>query len=80
MAKIQKPDTVSGVLIVNKHAGVTSHRIISACRVNHTHSKVLAEEETSAFFSHSHYLLQYLASQILSAFNQIYKIYEQASK
>lgn len=32
MAKIQKPDTVSGVLIVNKHAGVTSHRIISACR------------------------------------------------
>ncbi|MBQ4354706.1 MAG: tRNA pseudouridine(55) synthase TruB [Clostridia bacterium] len=31
MAK-NKPDTVSGVLIVNKHAGVTSHRIISACR------------------------------------------------
>jgi len=28
----RKPDTVSGVLIVNKHAGVTSHRIISACR------------------------------------------------
>lgn len=27
-----KPDTVSGVLIINKHAGVTSHRIISACR------------------------------------------------
>lgn len=25
-------DTVSGVLIVNKHAGVTSHRIISSCR------------------------------------------------
>lgn len=31
MAK-NKPDTVSGVLIINKHAGVTSHRIISACR------------------------------------------------
>jgi len=31
MAK-NKPDTVSGVLIVNKHPGVTSHRIISACR------------------------------------------------
>ena len=28
----KKPDTVSGVLIINKHAGVTSHRIISACR------------------------------------------------
>ena len=28
----RKPDAVSGVLIVNKHAGVTSHRIISACR------------------------------------------------
>lgn len=28
----RKPDTVSGVLIVNKHGGVTSHRIISACR------------------------------------------------
>ena len=28
----RKPDTCSGVLIVNKHAGVTSHRIISACR------------------------------------------------
>ena len=28
-----QPDTVtSGVLIVNKHAGVTSHRIISICR------------------------------------------------
>lgn len=38
--------------------------------MNHTHSDVLAEEETSPFFSHSHYLLQYLASQILSAFNQ----------
>lgn len=31
MAK-NKPDTVSGVLVINKHAGVTSHRIISACR------------------------------------------------
>ena len=28
----RKPDAVSGVLIVNKHAGVTSHRIISICR------------------------------------------------
>ena len=28
----KKPDTVSGVLVINKHAGVTSHRIISACR------------------------------------------------
>ena len=28
----RKPDTVNGVLIVNKHGGVTSHRIISACR------------------------------------------------
>jgi tRNA pseudouridine55 synthase len=28
----RKPDACSGVLIVNKHAGVTSHRIISACR------------------------------------------------
>ena len=28
----RKPDTVTGVLIVNKHAGVTSHRIISSCR------------------------------------------------
>ena len=28
----RKPDTISGVLIVNKHAGVTSHRIISSCR------------------------------------------------
>ena len=28
----QKPDTISGVLIVDKHGGVTSHRIISACR------------------------------------------------
>lgn len=28
----KKPDTVSGVLIINKHAGVTSHRIISSCR------------------------------------------------
>ena len=28
----RKPDSVSGVLIVDKHAGVTSHRIISACR------------------------------------------------
>lgn len=31
MAK-NKPDTISGVLIINKHPGVTSHRIISACR------------------------------------------------
>ena len=28
----RKPDSVSGVLIIDKHAGVTSHRIISACR------------------------------------------------
>ncbi len=28
----RKPDTVSGVLIINKHAGVTSHRIISSVR------------------------------------------------
>jgi len=28
----RKPDAVSGVLIVNKHGGVTSHRIISICR------------------------------------------------
>lgn len=27
-----KPDTISGVLVVNKHEGVTSHRIISAIR------------------------------------------------
>ena len=27
-----KPSAVSGILIVNKHAGVTSHRIISICR------------------------------------------------
>ncbi len=27
-----KPSAVSGILIVNKHAGVTSHRIISMCR------------------------------------------------
>ncbi len=31
MAK-NRTDTISGVLIINKHAGVTSHRIISACR------------------------------------------------
>ena len=31
MAK-NKPDTISGVLVVNKHEGVTSHRIISAIR------------------------------------------------
>lgn len=28
----RKPDTISGVLIINKHAGVTSHRIISSVR------------------------------------------------
>lgn len=28
----RKPDTVSGVLIINKHPGVTSHKIISSCR------------------------------------------------
>lgn len=28
----RKADTISGVLIINKHEGVTSHRIISACR------------------------------------------------
>lgn len=28
----RKPDTISGVLLVNKHAGVTSHKIISSCR------------------------------------------------
>ncbi len=27
-----QPETKAGVLIVNKHAGVTSHRIISSCR------------------------------------------------
>lgn len=27
-----KPSAVSGILVVNKHAGVTSHRIISICR------------------------------------------------
>ncbi len=27
-----KPDTYCGVLVVNKHEGVTSHRIVSACR------------------------------------------------
>ena len=31
MAK-NRTDTISGVLIINKHAGDTSHRIISACR------------------------------------------------
>ena len=31
MAK-NRTDTISGVLIINKHSGVTSHRIISACR------------------------------------------------
>ena len=36
-----------------------------------THSKVLAEEETSPFFSHSYYLLQHLESHTLSlVFNQ----------
>lgn len=35
-----KPDTVSGVLIVNKHAGVTSHRIISSCRKLYDTSRV----------------------------------------
>lgn len=39
MAK-NKPDTVSGVLIINKHAGVTSHRIISACRKLYDTSRV----------------------------------------
>ena len=39
MAK-NKPDWVSGVLVVNKHAGVTSHRIISACRKLFDTSKV----------------------------------------
>ncbi|MBR3422889.1 MAG: tRNA pseudouridine(55) synthase TruB, partial [Clostridia bacterium] len=28
----KKPDTVSGILIINKHPGVTSHRIVSAMR------------------------------------------------
>jgi tRNA pseudouridine55 synthase len=28
----RKPDTVSGVVIINKHEGVTSHRIISILR------------------------------------------------
>ena len=32
MSKPRKPDTISGVLIINKHAGVTSHRIISSVR------------------------------------------------
>ena len=32
MSRKKKPDTVSGILIINKHAGVTSHRIVSAMR------------------------------------------------
>lgn len=36
----RKPDTISGVLIINKHAGVTSHRIISAIRKLYDTSRV----------------------------------------
>ena len=32
MSRKKKPDTVSGIIIINKHAGVTSHRIVSAMR------------------------------------------------
>ncbi|MBQ7475472.1 MAG: tRNA pseudouridine(55) synthase TruB [Clostridia bacterium] len=32
MSRKKKPDTVSGILIINKHEGVTSHRIVSAMR------------------------------------------------
>lgn len=36
----KKPDTVSGVIIINKHAGVTSHRIISILRHLYDTSRV----------------------------------------
>lgn len=36
----RKPDTISGVLIINKHAGVTSHRIVSAVRKLYDTSRV----------------------------------------
>ncbi len=36
----RKPDTISGVLIINKHEGVTSHRIISAVRRLYDTSRV----------------------------------------
>jgi len=36
----RKPDTISGVLIVNKHEGVTSHKIISAVRRLYDTSRV----------------------------------------
>lgn len=36
----RKPDTISGVIIINKHAGVTSHRIISSLRKLYDTSRV----------------------------------------
>ncbi len=36
----RKPDTVSGVIIINKHEGVTSHRIISILRRMYDTSRV----------------------------------------
>ncbi len=39
MAK-NKPDTISGVLVINKHEGVTSHRIVSAVRKLYDTSRV----------------------------------------
>lgn len=36
----RKPDSVSGVIIINKHAGVTSHRIISILRRMYDTSRV----------------------------------------
>lgn len=36
----RKPDVISGVLIINKHEGVTSHRIISAVRRLYDTSRV----------------------------------------
>lgn len=32
MAKKKKPDTICGVIVINKHEGVTSHRIVSILR------------------------------------------------
>ena len=32
MSRKKKPDTVSGIIIINKHEGVSSHRIVSAMR------------------------------------------------
>lgn len=36
----RKPDSISGVLIINKHEGVTSHRIISSIRKLYNTSRV----------------------------------------